>query len=264
MKIRRCLILATSVVSPLTALAAPFDHAHAIFDTVLRKHVSESWVDYGALKADPKPLDTYLDGLAAVSEEEFNRWSEKERLAFLLNLYNAATLKLVVDHYPIKSIKDIGGFRNGPWKQKVVRLFGKVIALDEVEHGLIRAQYHDPRVHFALVCAAKGCPPLRAEAYVAARLDDQLDHQGRVFLGQAHKNRVAAASRTVYLSPIFKWFKKDFEEKSGSVLRFVESYLPEKDRPAVAAGGFKIRYTAYDWSLNDKSQERSLSDGRKK
>lgn len=244
------------VMFALTLVAAhPAEFNHAAFDAMLKKNVRDGWVNYTALKADPKPLNSYLDTLAAVSEKDFNGWPEKERLAFLINLYNAATVKLIVDHYPVKSIKDIGGFLGSPWKQEVVRLFGKVTTLHEIEHGIIRKQYPDARAHFALVCAAKGCPPLRAEAFVAVRLDEQLDDQGRVFLAQTHKNRVEASARTIHLSPIFKWFSEDFEKQSGSVLKFLGPVLPEKDRRALAGGGLKIKYTDYDWSLNDHAQK---------
>ncbi|MEO6035617.1 MAG: DUF547 domain-containing protein [Verrucomicrobiota bacterium] len=242
-----CLLL-----GPL-AHAAGLDQSHGKLDALLKSNVTDGWVDYGALKNKPAPLVEYLDALAVVKETEFNGWPEKERFAFLINLYNATTLKLIVDHHPVGSIKDIGGVFKGPWKQEVVRLFGKVTTLDNLEHGIIRKQYHDPRAHFALVCAAKGCPPLRSEAYVASRLDEQLDDQARVFLGQTAKNRVDANAHSLYLSPIFKWFSGDFEAKSGSVLKFLTPYFPEKDRNALAAGGFKIRYTDYDWSLNNKS-----------
>ena len=236
------------------AHSTEFDHSHAAFDALLKKHVRDGWVDYAALKTEPKPLKAYLDSLAAVSETAFNRWPEKERFAFLINLYNATTLKLIVDNYPVQSIKDIAGFLSSPWKQEVVRVFGKVTTLNEVEHGIIRARYHDARAHFALVCAAKGCPPLRPEAYVATRLGEQLNDQGRVFFSQAQKNRVDPGARTIYLSPVFKWFSEDFEKQSGSVLKFVEPFLPEKDRRALASGGFKIKYTDYDWSLNDQAR----------
>ena len=250
----------TLVVLPLALAVAPvaravdFDQTHAAFDRLLRQHVHDGWVNYTTLQADPKPLNAYLDSLAAVPEKEFTRWPEKQRLAFLINLYNATTLKLIVDNYPVKSIKKIGGFLSGPWKQKVVHLFGKLTTLGEVEHGIIRKQYPDPRAHFALVCAAKGCPPLRAQAYVASQLDEQLDDQGRIFLGQRQKNRVEAGARRIYLSPIFKWFSEDFEKKSGSVLKFVEPFLPEKDRGVLASGRLKIKYTDYDWSLNDQAR----------
>lgn len=251
MPFRRC-IGAVFLLALAASTGFAFDHTHAAFSAVLKQQVNGGWVDYAGLKADANPLNDYLDQLAAVSEAEFNAWPEKERLAFLINLYNAATLKLIVDHYPVKSIKDIGGLLKGPWKQEVVRLFGKVTTLDELEHGVIRKKYDDPRAHFALVCAARGCPPLRPEAYVGARLDEQLDDQGRAFLAQSQKNRIEGGERTIYLSPIFKWFSGDFEKKSGSVLKFIEPYLSEKDRSVLSAA--KIRYTDYDWSLNDKAR----------
>lgn len=242
--------------------AAPmFDHTHTAFDRVLKQQVADGGVNYTALKATPQPLTVYLDTLAAVTEAEFKAWPEKERLAFLINLYNAATLKLIVDHYPVASIKKIGGFFNfgglgdGPWAQKVVRLFGQVTTLDHVEHEIIRKEYGEARVHFALVCAARGCPPLRAEAWTGDKLEVQLAEQGRIFLGQAEKNRVEAAKRTLHLSPIFKWFAGDFEAAAGSVEKFVTPFLPETARTALAAGGFKISYTDYDWSLNDAAQK---------
>ena len=186
---------------------------------------------------------------------EFKTWPEKERLAFLINLYNAATLKLIVENYPVKSIRSIGWIPGSAWKKETVRLFGRKISLDDVEHGFIRKDYGEPRVHFALVCAARSCPPLRAEAYVGARLDAQLDEQGRVFLGQKEKNRVDASAHTLFLSPIFKWFAGDFEASAaGSVEKFVAPFLPEPERRALGAGGFKTSYTDYDWSLNDAAK----------
>lgn len=239
----------------LFATAHAFDHAHAAFDAVLKTQVRDAAVNYTALKSAPGPLDAYLDQLAAVPEAEFNGWTEPERLAFLINLYNAATLKLIAENYPVKSIKSIGWVPGSAWKQEGVRLFGKKISLDEVEHGIIRKKYKEARVHFALVCAARGCPQLRAEAFVAARLDAQLQDQGMIFLGDGGKNRADVATRTLYLSEIFKWFAGDFEAASGSVQKFVAPFFPEPARAALATGDFKIAYTDYDWSLNDQAKK---------
>src|ERR1051326_887668 len=213
------------------AAAAGFDHSHALFDKVLKAHVKDALVNYPALKASPKDLNAYLDQLAGVSEADFQKWTEKQQLAFLINLYNAATLRLITDNYPIASIKKIGGLLSGPWKQEVVRLFGQITTLDHLEHQVLRKKYTEPRVHFAIVCAAHGCPPLRSEAYVAEQLDAQLDDQGRKFLGTAAKNSVDARARTLYLSPIFKWFSEDFEKKSGTVQKFVAPFFPDAARP---------------------------------
>lgn len=232
-----------------------YDHAHTHLDRLLKQHVVNGWVDYQAIKANQKELDLALDAMANVSAVEFKRWDKQNRLAFLINLYNAATLKLIVTHYPVKSIKDIGSFISGPWKQKMVRLFGETVTLDYLEHEVIRKEYSDARVHFALVCAAKSCPPLRSEAYVGKRVDEQMDDQGRIFLAQRGKNRVEVKEKTLLLSPIFKWFSGDFENQSGSVKTFILPYLNESDRIALKAGNFKVSYSAYDWSLNESKSK---------
>lgn len=240
----------------LPALSLPasaqsgFDHSHAALTAILQNRVKNERVDYATLKSNPAPLAAYLDTLAAVPESAFKAWNREQRLAFLINLYNAATIKLVLDHYPVKSIKDIGGLLSGPWKQPVVRAFGKTWTLDNIEHDMIRPVLQEPRAHFAVNCASLGCPPLRAEAYDAARLDEQLDNQGRVFLGTTAKNRVDAKGGKLYLSPIFKWFASDFTGKAGTIEKFVAPFFPESDRGAVLSGRLKIIWTDYSWALN--------------
>lgn len=245
-----------SLLAIASCLALPvlagFDHSHAALDGVLRKHVNGSGVDYAGLKKDPKPLDGYLDSVAAVSEASFKEWSKEQQMAMLINLYNAATLKLVVDHYPEKSIKKIGSWSGGPWKQRVVRLFGEKRSLDYIEHDLLRPNYHDPRIHFAVNCASIGCPPLRSEAFTAAKLGKQMDEQARIFLGDGRNNRIDAKARILYLSSIFDWFKDDFVKKSGSVEKFIAPYFNEADRKLIQGGELKIRYSDYDWNLNEQ------------
>jgi hypothetical protein len=241
------------IALPAPARAADFDQSHRLFDQVLKRHVKNGLVDYTALKAGRADLDTYLDQSAAVPESEFARWNQSQQIAFLANLYNAATLRLIIDHYPVKSIKDIGGVFSGPWKQKVVQLWGATTTLDDLEHGILRKKYAEPRIHFALVCAAISCSPLREEAYTGAALDSQLDDQGRKFLGDPQKNRVDAPNRVVYLSSIFHRYGGDFEKKAGSVLAFIQTYLPKDVQTELARGDFKIQYLDYNWSVNDFS-----------
>lgn len=237
------------------ASAAEFDQPHALFDVVLKQYVKNARVDYEGLKAHPQDLNRYLDQVAGVSKTDFKKWSEPQQIAFLSNAYNAYTLRLIIDHYPLKSIKDIGSIFNGPWDQPVVKLFGETITLNTLEHKILRIDYSEPRIHFALVCAAKGCPPLRNEAYVGARLEEQLVDQAKAFLAESTKNRIAAFERVVYLSPIFKWYGRDFEKKSGSVLAALKPYWPEEAPAGLAKGDFKIRYTDYDWTLNAQTQK---------
>lgn len=226
------------------------DQSHAAFTVILKKHIKNNKVDYAGLKKNPGELTAYLNTLAAVPESTFKKWNRDQQMAFLINLYNAATLKLIVDHYPVKSIKDIGSIFKGPWKQPVVRLFGKQQTLDYVEHDLLRAKYQDPRVHFAVNCASIGCPSLRPEAFQAMMLDAQLDEQGRAFLRDASKNHLDAPRKTLYLSPIFDWFKGDFTAKSGTVEQFILPYVSDTDRKVIEKGGLAIRYTDYNWNLN--------------
>ena len=190
---------------------------------------------------------------------------ESERLAFLINLYNASTLELIIDHYPVKSIKDIGGFFKGPWDEDVVRLFGKTITLDNLEHDIIRKDYNEPRIHLALVCAAKGCPPLRSEAYVADRLDAQLDDQSRRFLASPAGLRIDHGKKAVFFSSIFKWYGKDFVDRYSpaagfsdldkterAVAHFCSDYLSPGDGDYLKSGGYSVKYLDYDWSLNER------------
>lgn len=231
--------------------ASEFDHSHHLLNQVLKRHVGDALVDYSALKSSSRELATYLNQLANVSEARFQRWTESQQIAFLLNAYNAYTLRLIIDHYPVRSIKKIGGFFSGPWDQKIVQLFGKTITLKALEHDMLRKNYREPRIHFAMVCAALGCPPLRAEAYRGDNLREQLIDQARTFLSNHQKNRVDVGQRIVYLSPIFKWFADDFEKESGTVLNFLRPYFPKAVQTELAKGNFRTRYTDYDWLLND-------------
>ena len=211
------------------------------FDLLFPKYVKSGRVDYRALQAHRLPLTRALAAAAAVTESQFNSWDKNRQLAFLINLYNASTLQLILDHYPVKSIKKIKSLFKGPWDQPAVPMFGKTITLNELEHGIIRKRYHDPRVHMALVCAAKGCPPLRSEAYTAEKLDEQLDDQSRIYLATPAGLAIDRSKGEARISSIFKWYGDDFP----SVRAFVETHSRQ------SLNGLKIRYLDYDWALNE-------------
>jgi len=242
----RILLILLSVVCFHNAVFA-FDHNYAQLDNLLQTKVVSGMVDYKSIKTDPAVLTGFLNEVNSVSKNEFNSWNEDQQLSMLINLYNAATIKLIVDHYPVKSIKKIGGVFKGPWKQDVVGLFGEQITLNHLEHEIIRKQFREPRIHFALVCAAKGCPPLRSQAYIPERLDQQLGEQAKVFVMQTPRaNRYDVENKTLFLSLIFKWYKVDFEKEAGGLVNYIQLYYP-------AIGmDVKIRYTDYDWSLNSQ------------
>jgi hypothetical protein len=249
------------------AHAAP-DSRHAAWDSLLKQNVvlaadgNASTVRYAAIKAQHAALRGYLDSLAAVSPQEFASWSKPQQLAFLINAYNAWTVELVLSRYPaLKSIKDIGSVFESPWKKKFVRLLGADRSLDELEHGLIRAPgvYDDPRIHVAVVCASIGCPMLRNEAFVAERLDAQLDDAMVRFLSDRSRNRFDAADGTLAVSKIFDWYRKDFEQGHRGITSLKSLFARFAERLAdgaaaqadLRAGRYKLSYLDYDWSLND-------------
>src|SRR5262245_22275723 len=244
--------MAAWLLMAAASLAAPASFDHSGFDALLRAHVTaDGRVDYDAFKADPS-FARYLDRLARA---DLAGLPDPERLAFWINAYNAYTIQLINAHGERRSIRNIGkamGIGKGPWQQPTVHAAGQVYTLDHVEHEIIRKQFHEPRIHFALVCGALGCPPLRREAYTGGELARQLDDQARAFLLRAPgKNRVDAAARTASLSPVFNWYQEDFGGTKAAVGRYVASYFPEgPEKALLLTGAFELRYTDYDWSLN--------------
>jgi hypothetical protein len=267
MKFTLSAIISTLLLAA-THAAFAFDHNHAGWDALLQRHVvvtqsgSASRVDYAGFGADRNAFQACLDGLSAVTEVDYRSWTREQQLAFLINAYNAFTVKLVLTRYPdLASIKDLGSLFSSPWKKKFFMLLGAERSLDDVEHGLIRAPgaFDEPRVHFALNCASIGCPMLRERAYVAERLDAQLEDGVRRFLGDRSRNRYDAASAELEVSRIFDWYKADFEKNvrgTGSVSGFLARYADlladgAAARALVRQGQAKIRYLDYDWTLND-------------
>lgn len=229
-----------------------FDHGHTRWATVLEGFVDEAGrVDYRGLKADPEPLHLYLRELARVDDAAYRSWSREQQLAYLINLYNAQTIDLVMRHYPLASIKDIGSLLRGPWGQPVVSLFGRLTTLDNLEHKIIRSMFAEPRTHFALVCAARSAPVLRREPYRATVLDEQLDDQARRFIRDPARNRVDTGRAVLHLSPVFKWFEGDFTAEGGTVEDFVMGYLDPEVAALLRERTVAVVYRVYDWTLND-------------
>jgi hypothetical protein len=238
------------VLAALAPLAAGSSFDHGPFDRLLRAHVAGGRVNYDAFARAPE-LPRYLDALFAARVEDLSR---DEQLAFWINAYNAYTIHLVNAHRERRSIKNINKMLGvvpapGPWKVPIVRAGGRTLTLDAVEHEIIRKRFREPRIHFALVCAAKSCPPLRPEAYTGARLDEQLEDQARIFIGATPSaNRVDVKAATVHLSPLFNWYRTDFGPSLG---KFLARYVPDPaTRALLASGRFKTVETPYDWSLN--------------
>lgn len=252
-----------------TAASAAFDHWHVGWDSLLKQHVvvaaggASSTVRYTGMKAQrDAALRIYVTSLSAVSAQEYAGWTQPQQLAFLINAYNAYTVELILTRYPdLKSIKDLGSVFESPWRKKFFRLLGQERSLDDLEHGLIRVpgSFNDPRIHFAVVCASVGCPMLRNEAFVAARLDAQLDDSMRRFLSDRTRNRFDAATGTLAVSKIFDWYRKDFEQgyrgyDSLQTLftRYADALGDAPQAQAdIRAGRYKTAYLDYDWALNE-------------
>ncbi|MBI4603475.1 MAG: VTT domain-containing protein [Planctomycetes bacterium] len=224
---------------------------HALLDGLLRRHVDgEGRVDYRGLKDDGDMLERYIETLAVAP---FDGLGRDEKLALLLNAYNAFTLRLVLERYPLRSIKDIPAARR--WEDRRWRVGPHVWSLEEIEHEQIRSRFREPRVHFALVCAAKGCPPLRSEAFTGKRLEGQLEDQARRVHAPARWLELDLEHGTVRLTRLYDWYGGDFEQGAGSVLEFAARYVPEL-REALAAGKApRIEWLDYEWSLNGKGSE---------
>ena len=268
---KRLFFTLAAMLFAASASAQTFDHSHAAFTALLKKHVvvvdggKTSKVKYADFKKDQPQLKVYLDSLSSVKEADFNTWSKPQQMAFLINAYNGQTLELILQNYPVKSIKDIGGTFDNRWKRKFFKLFGQDSYLDKVEHETLRKAgvYNEVRVHYAVNCASIGCPALREEAFVADHLDKQLEEQAVRFLSDRTRNRFANGKLEV--SMIFKWFESDwtsgfkgFDGKTAAITsredyfaRYAK-YLADSpaDQQNIADKKVPISNLEYDWSLN--------------
>lgn len=247
MKKSLLLLLLFVLAIPVWILAQPKGLSHAVFDQLLKKHVAENGqVNYKGFIKDSTTLNTYLKQLS--SNPAQTTWPVNEQLAYWINAYNAYTIQLIIRHYPLKSIKDIGSkikipFVNTPWDLKFIRLGQTTYDLNNIEHDILRKKFNEPRIHFAIVCASVSCPRLLNQAYTAAQLDQQLEAHTRAFINDPNRNKITA--NQVQLSAIFNWFTGDFTKK-GSLTDFINKYAKVKIKP-----GAKITFMDYNWNLNE-------------
>lgn len=251
--------------------AATFDHTHASWTGLLKRHVvllrggQASQVRYAGLAQDRGTLTAYLSSLSSVTSDGFSAFSLAQRQAFLINAYNAFTVELILSKYPdLTSIKALGSLLSSPWKPKWISLMGSKVSLDDIEHGMLRKRgvYDDPRVHFAVNCASIGCPMLREEAFVAARIDAQLEEQTRRFMADRTRNRFDESSGQLQLSRIFDWYGDDFKRGDRGIASLQSFAGLHADllsdspsaRDRIRSGRFEIAFLNYDWSLNDVRQ----------
>ncbi len=231
-----------------------FDHSHKSFDVVLERYVINGLVNYKGLYADQTGLNDYLKNLSAVTESDYNTFSDNEKIAFLINAYNGFTLRLILDNYPgLKSIGDIGGpvralniASGAPWKIAFFELLDKKRTLNWIEHEKLRVDFKEPRIHFAINCASIGCPVLAKTSFKAESLDEQLENAFLYFMRDSSKNYYDESSGTLYVSKIFDWFAKDFTIVSGTIQNYVS-----RGFDVSTIENARVRFTKYDWLLNE-------------
>jgi hypothetical protein len=269
-----CLWLAgCTETSPLPS--APFDHRHSLFDQVLQKYVENGLVDYDALHNNQDALDRYLQSLTDVTPKDYEGWTRQQKLAFWINAYNAYTLRTIVDHYPVTrsifadplrrypadSIRQIPGVWGWRWWPV---LSGKY-TLDHMEHVILRKELKEPRIHFVLVCASKGCPLLENRAFDAEHLEQRLDQAAVHYLYRDRKVQIDRANKIVRLPQIFDWFAEDFAPDAETAAWFehypheaigplvwVYRYANTEDKDFLRRGDFELTYLEYDWALNER------------
>ncbi len=211
--------------------------SHTIWDELLRKYVTASGkVNYKGIKAERAKLDTYIDLLSQNGIQ--NGWSRNEKMAYWINAYNAYTVKLIIDNYPVSSITKLHG--GSPWKVKLATLGGKKYTLDQIENEILRPRFKDARIHFAVNCAAKSCPPLLNRAWTADKLNQYFEQQARGFINNDQYNQISA--NEVKVSKIFDWYKADF----GNLIEYLNKYSKVTIQPDA-----KISYLEYNWALNN-------------
>lgn len=211
---------------------------HSEWDKLLQKYVSDNGdVNYKDFKTEAELLNTYIDYLSTKIPSE--DWSKQEKLAYFINVYNANTIKLILDHYPIKSIKDL----KNPWSKKSIRIGEEIVSLSEIENKILR-KMDEPRIHFAINCASKSCPKLLNIAYTSENIDKLLDKATREFISNPEKNNIK--EQIVQLSKIFQWYKSDFTT-NGNLVDYIKQFSDVNIQQDT-----KISYLEYDWDLNEQ------------
>ncbi len=246
-----CLFLFTYCGSAPKIQSNAIPITHETWTSLLQKHVKPSGlVDYKGFKADSALLNQYLELLQKNHPNDKN-WSAAEQQSYWMNVYNAFTVDLIVQNYPVESIKNIGKglnipFISSPWDIKFIKIEGQTYDLNNIEHNILRKHFDDPRIHFGINCASISCPNLAPEAFEAHKMDQQLDSLAVSFINNPKKNKITADKAEI--SKIFSWFKGDFTKK-GSLVSFLNKYAATKIKD-----GASIEHMDYDWGLNEEGQ----------
>ena len=234
------------------------DDHHLLFTQILQDYVSNGLVKYKELK-DDRRLYKYIEQLENTNPQKIA--NEKNRLVFWINVYNAYTLKFIIEEYPVESINDLhwGGLYIGSllgttiWDDEKIVISGSELSLNNIEHDIIRKKFNEERIHFALVCASISCPPLLNEAYEGYKLDKQLGEQAELFFNDVTKNKFNKNKRTVSLSKILSWYEDDFGENEQAILNYAAQFIDKETADDIKKNlsEWKINYLSYNWDLNE-------------
>ena len=227
----------------VTFIVAQTNAQTSIFNDLLQKHVTKDGiVDYKSLKNDEAKLDSFISYLEKTSPD--NSWSDNKKRAFWINAYNAYTIKLILENYPIKSIMNIKKKGKTAWKIPFAKVGGKTYTLDHIEHKILRKKLFDPKIHVGVNCASGSCPKLGNKAFTEENIEAELTQLMKDFVNDATRNKLG--KKKVQISSIFDWFKGDFT-KNGSIVDYLNKYSDTEIK-----SNAKISYLKYDWSLNGK------------
>jgi len=241
--------IATVVLFGLFVVLTAGENAglHKTWDTLLQRYVKNGHVNYKGFARDAKLLDSYLEKLDKTDVSAFSR---EEKLAFWINAYNAFTVKLILEHYPIKSIRKI----SRPWNRRIWKAAGNTLSLDDIEHKILRKELREPRIHFAIVCASTGCPNLQRFAFTGDRVNAQLNQAATEFFSSRKHFYIEKEDEriTIFISKIFSWFGEDFGDNKEQKVDFILRFLGKADAEIIKkASTISIKYLRYDWNLNE-------------
>ncbi|MBI4532687.1 MAG: DUF547 domain-containing protein [Candidatus Melainabacteria bacterium] len=268
-------LLPSWLAGPLAAIETKAD-LYLGWESDLRRYVDRNGdVNYMDWKGNRTGVDVFLQAASRVTAQEYSRMSKEEKLALWINIYNAFTVKQILDHYPIhrsgfnlypqSSIRQIPGI----WDRYRVSVASRSVTLNDIEHKILRGEMKEPLIHFAINCASRGCPKLLNKAYRASSIHQELDEAARDFVNDPKRNKIDALRRTVELSQILDWFGDDFKGRYGgkalvgrstkesAVINLLLQYMPAGDKKVlILSNKFSLRYMTYDWSLNDQGASR--------
>ena len=231
------------LITSILLISLSFRAQTSIFNELLQKHVDEKGnVDYPSFKANTEKFSSYISYLENTSPQK--NWSANKEKAFWINAYNAYTIKLILEYYPVKSIMDIKKNGNTAWKIKFATVGGTTYTLDAIEHEILRTKFADARIHVGVNCASVSCPKLSNIAFTEGNIENQLEKLMNEFINDNSRNKITETH--VQISSIFDWFKDDFT-KNSTVIEYLNKYSNVKINEKV-----KIEYLKYDWRLNEK------------